>query len=496
MSGVRGTKRGAIQVNAEVRLKAKKARKYLANGHEVELEGGADGFVIASIGKGVWGVRVLNGTPGGVVVELKSSQLVLKASPAQVSAQAPVQAQARADAAAAAADATTTAASISTAATAATATATSTSNTSSTSKKGKKKSVYPTALELIGAYESDSLVVHPSGIIQRVENVVDDNCIDEPEDNSEDVDANEIEEDNLEVLAMAVEAVLEGEEKEKYQEMRRQYELEKEALLNHGYRVTCKDKREWEMVANSKPEPGRDPGEEHEFVGVKGFKFDRLNPENKMTDKHALLDLWHILSPGDPEEHLRNMNKRISYRQKKGEIIAHISEHEYWVFIGLLIIAGALNTGGEKLWATKKGTVPAGYQATSKGFNADDYMSIHRFNQLKQLFAKMFKPPHAENSDWSEIQKAVEGFNKKRKIYVSASAMKVLDEMMCAWCPRKTKTGGLPHLSFILRKPKPLGKSCGHLIFWLTQTYSHFLIFLQVLSLNQLAVQRLALCFI
>jgi hypothetical protein len=31
---------------------------------------------------------------------------------------------------------------------------------------------------------------------------------------------------------------------------------------------------------------------------------------------------------------------------------------------------------------------------------------------------------------------------------------------MFAWCPRKTKTGGLPNISFIMRKPEPLGKVC------------------------------------
>jgi hypothetical protein len=41
---------------------------------------------------------------------------------------------------------------------------------------------------------------------------------------------------------------------------------------------------------------------------------------------------------------------------------------------------------------------------------------------------------------------------------IAASLFKLLDESMSAWCPRKTKTGGLPNISFILRKPEPLGK--------------------------------------
>ena len=32
-----------------------------------------------------------------------------------------------------------------------------------------------------------------------------------------------------------------------------------------------------------------------------------------------------------------------------------------------------------------------------------------------------------------------------------------MDELMAVFRPRTTKRGGLPHLSFIMRKPKPLG---------------------------------------
>jgi hypothetical protein len=40
---------------------------------------------------------------------------------------------------------------------------------------------------------------------------------------------------------------------------------------------------------------------------------------------------------------------------------------------------------------------------------------------------------------------------------VQASSWKVIDELMCAWRPRTTALGGLPNISFIMRKPEPLG---------------------------------------
>ena len=70
----------------------------------------------------------------------------------------------------------------------------------------------------------------------------------------------------------------------------------------------------------------------------------------------------------------------------------------------------------------------------------------------------MFMKVKETQNDWDKIRAAVDGFNQKWKIYVSAAAMKVLDEMMCAWRPRKDKTGGMPHLSFIARKPKAFGE--------------------------------------
>jgi len=48
-------------------------------------------------------------------------------------------------------------------------------------------------------------------------------------------------------------------------------------------------------------------------------------------------------------------------------------------------------------------------------------------------------------------------FNGNRKKNVAASFFKLLDESMSAWYPRKTKTGGLPNISFILGQPEPLG---------------------------------------
>ena len=44
--------------------------------------------------------------------------------------------------------------------------------------------------------------------------------------------------------------------------------------------------------------------------------------------------------------------------------------------------------------------------------------------------------------------------------------MKVLDELMSAFCPQTSATGGMLHLSYIDRKPKPLSKKGLFLFFF------------------------------
>ena len=51
----------------------------------------------------------------------------------------------------------------------------------------------------------------------------------------------------------------------------------------------------------------------------------------------------------------------------------------------------------------------------------------------------------------------IDRFNEKRKQEITFSIWDILDESMSAYVPKKTKLGGLPNISFIQRKPEPLG---------------------------------------
>ena len=55
------------------------------------------------------------------------------------------------------------------------------------------------------------------------------------------------------------------------------------------------------------------------------------------------------------------------------------------------------------------------------------------------------------------MDKLFDDFNKARRDRFAAGPVLVLDEIMSAWRPQTTPTGGLPNVSFIPRKPEPLG---------------------------------------
>lgn len=83
-------------------------------------------------------------------------------------------------------------------------------------------------------------------------------------------------------------------------------------------------------------------------------------------------------------------------------------------------------------------------------------MAEYRFRQIKNAFGYAFDDK-ADEGPWARIKLLIDGFNSNRRENIAASIKKIMDESMCAFIPRTSKTGGLPTLSFILRKPEPLG---------------------------------------
>jgi hypothetical protein len=142
-----------------------------------------------------------------------------------------------------------------------------------------------------------------------------------------------------------------------------------------------------------------------------------------------------------------NANKRTKQTKMK-----KVTESEYWIFNGILILCGLTKTGGVDGLYKKKN------DGIIERVNVAEHMSHKRFKQIKSLWITQFHSPAQKvNSEWWMVSKLVNGFNENRRNKVAASRVKTLDESMSSFRPQKSKTGNLPNISFILRKPKNLG---------------------------------------
>ncbi len=86
------------------------------------------------------------------------------------------------------------------------------------------------------------------------------------------------------------------------------------------------------------------------------------------------------------------------------------------------------------------------------------YLSRDRFEKVLQLWA--YGPDGTEEKltekPWEEVDYWVRAFNNKRKEELVVGTDLTPDELMIAWKGKKGN-GGIPHLSFVERKPIPLG---------------------------------------
>jgi hypothetical protein len=84
-------------------------------------------------------------------------------------------------------------------------------------------------------------------------------------------------------------------------------------------------------------------------------------------------------------------------------------------------------------------------------------MTQQRHKDIRTYIPFLFSDNLTKDSDpWWQVSKGIKEYNDNRSRTVLSSFLKVFDESMSAYKPQITKTGTLPHLSCILRKPEPL----------------------------------------
>ena len=234
----------------------------------------------------------------------------------------------------------------------------------------------------------------------------------------------------------------------------------------------------WKVVAES--EPSR-PVQQREQIGLSGFDLrdekDGGLPRATIIG-HMFLHLMFI----NWRESLQVMNNAILQWNEKRKLIAPapgfrqgrttrlFSEEEFLTALALLI--GSVGFGG-KLWTD--GDEDCHWDSIVPPAAFETHMKHYRFKSFRQFLPFIFHCPQLrEKQDpWWQFAKAISDFNRRRREVLVSSTTKILDESMSAYRPRTTKTGNLPNISFILRKPEPLGKLCALLFHYFTLLNLH-----------------------
>ena len=177
------------------------------------------------------------------------------------------------------------------------------------------------------------------------------------------------------------------------------------------------------------------------------------------------------------ERPLVQMNKKIemynnyhSRKNRKFRAISQFTEREFIIAHAIVIGAADCSDRGEQLWGGDK----------SKGQSDEDFekywnsisprpdftelMKLYRFKQFRQFFPMIWESDHHAGKDpWWKFQSAIDNFNYICKTLLLPSEILCVDESMSAFRLQTTKTGNLPNISFVARKPENLGtefKTC------------------------------------
>jgi hypothetical protein len=175
----------------------------------------------------------------------------------------------------------------------------------------------------------------------------------------------------------------------------------------------------------------------------------------------------HLLAPRWQDK-LGKMNCAVEQHNssERGTKIRPFSKSEFLVAIGLIVGAVEYGTKGASLWLNGKRSSEADWCSILPHPNFDRFMLEYRFKQFRQFLPSMYEDQSLKDSGdpWWKFAGAVTEFNLHHLKSINGSKVKVVDESMCAYRPRTTATGGLPNISFVKRKPEPLGLFCLFLI--------------------------------
>lgn len=228
-----------------------------------------------------------------------------------------------------------------------------------------------------------------------------------------------------------------------------------------GNEVVVKTKKNgsitWKVIDSIDPDPAEAIPEVHDNFeyGLKGFSCSH----HKKSE--IISGIFLRLLFKDWRTKVDKLNEAVLASKCKCRLF---TPKEFLVGIGIIIGAAEFAKRGSDLFAVKD---QAGEEEEDEVWASlchephfEQYMAFSRWKDFRRFFPEVFADAEKKSSDpWYQFSSAVDEFNDIRKKELCGSLWLSIDESMCAWKPRKTALGGLPNISFIVRKPEPLGKN-------------------------------------
>ena len=170
---------------------------------------------------------------------------------------------------------------------------------------------------------------------------------------------------------------------------------------------------------------------------------------------HLFLQLTFI----DWKEKVTKMNTAVAAEKCK---CRKFSAEEFLIGLALIIGAAEFSQKGVDLFGLRDQVDLDDdelWHSISPSPHFEQYMPYSRFKDFRRFLPAIFVDEMKKETDpWYQFSSAVDDFNEIHRSRVVCSWWIVADETMCAWRPRTTALGGLPNISFVIRKPEPLGK--------------------------------------
>ena len=220
-----------------------------------------------------------------------------------------------------------------------------------------------------------------------------------------------------------------------------------------GEEVVIRQRNEqvvWKVVVENHVDVERDSDD----LGLTG------NDLLAAVDRSTIAKMFLALTFSDWKEKLDCLNFSVeekNAKNPKSQRVRPFTESEFLVCLGLLIGAPEYGMKGTSLWQNGKGDDSA-WLSIMPHPNFDRFIPEYRFRHFREFFPIIFQDPDVKDTDpWWQFSGAVKEFNNNRSHLLKGAKVKAIDESMCAYRPRTTATGGLPNISFVKRKPEPLG---------------------------------------